>query len=150
VLRTAMTLYHHPHSSLQKKLWCSGAEPLLFSLKHATLQAPPWHCSLRQADFVSTAASTTYCPIRGVTLIGVIDVVNGCGWGQRLHSRRWHSFGVGGILLAHLFFFIRIAEDDEFIIAGRPKNIAVEVTKESPSELLILRGIRDETFLIRR
>jgi hypothetical protein len=30
VLRIAMILYHHLHSSLQKKLWCSNAQPSLF------------------------------------------------------------------------------------------------------------------------
>jgi hypothetical protein len=150
VLRTAMTLYHHPHSCLQKMLWCSIVEPLLFSLKHASLQAPPWHDSLRQASFVSAAAATTYRSIRRVTLIGVINIVSGGGWGWRLHDRRWHSFGitVRGILLAYLFLFIGVTEDDDFAITGWPKNSAVEVAKESSSDLLIPRGIRDETFLI--
>jgi hypothetical protein len=88
--------------------------------------------------------------ITGATFIDVIGIVGGGGWGRILHSRRWHSFIFGGILFVHLFFFIRIAKDDDFAIGGWPKNSAVEVTKESPGELLISRGIRNETFLIRR
>jgi hypothetical protein len=67
--------------------------------------------------------------IRRATLIGVIDVTSGGGWGRRLHNRRWCSFGIGDILLAHLFFFIIVAEDDDLAIAGRPKDPALEVTK---------------------
>jgi hypothetical protein len=75
--------------------------------------------------------------IRRATLISVIGVIGGGGWGRGLHIRRWHSFGVGGILLAHLFFFIRVAEDDDLVIARWPKDTTVEVTEESPGELLI-------------
>jgi hypothetical protein len=137
VLRIAMTLHHYLHSSEQEKLWNSGVEPLLFSLKQTSLQAPPWCCSLRQASFVSTAAATTYHSIRGATLICVIGVIDGGSWGRRLHSRRWRSFGIGGTLLAHLFFFIGVDEDDDFVVTGRPKDTAVDVTKKSSSELLI-------------
>jgi hypothetical protein len=38
----------------------------------------------------------------------------------------------------HLFFFIRIPEDDDLAIIGRPEDIAVEVTKKFLGELLIL------------
>jgi hypothetical protein len=53
------------------------------------------------------------------------------------------------MLLTHIFFFIRVAEDDDFAITGQLKDTAVEVTKKSPDELLILLGIIDETFFIR-
>jgi hypothetical protein len=75
--------------------------------------------------------------IRGATLIGVINIDDGGSWGRRLHSRRWHSFGVSDTLLAHLFFFIEVIEDDDFAVIGSPKNSAIEVTKKSPGELLI-------------
>jgi hypothetical protein len=85
-----------------------------------------------------------------ITLIGVIDVVGG-DWGWGPQSRRWRSFGVGGILLAQLFFFfIGVVEDDNLTVVGWPKDVAVEVTEESFDEFLIPRDIRDETFLIRR
>jgi hypothetical protein len=150
MLRTTMILHHHHNSSLQKKLWCSNVQSLLFSLKRASLQASPWRGSLRQAGFVSATAATTYHPIRGATLIDIIGVFGGGGWGLRLYSRRWCNFGVGGMLLTHIFFFIRVAEDDDFAITGQLKDTAVEVTKKSPDELLILLGIIDETFFIRR
>jgi hypothetical protein len=50
----------------------------------------------------------------------------------------------------HLFFFIGVAEDDDLAIAERPKDVTVEVAKESSSELLISRDISDEISLIRR
>jgi hypothetical protein len=37
----------------------------------------------------------------------------------------------------HLFFLIRVAEDDNITVTGRPKNTTIEVTKKSPGELLI-------------
>jgi hypothetical protein len=111
---------------------------------------PSWRSSPRQTGFILAAATTTYHPIRGAPLIGIIGVAIGGGWGRGLHSRRWQSFSVSGDLLVHLFFFIRVVEDDDFAIARWPKDTAVEVIEESPIELLILRGIRVETFLIRR
>jgi hypothetical protein len=99
---------------------------------------PPWCGSLRQADFVSAAAGTIYRPIRGITLIGVIGVVDGGSWGQGPHSRGWYSFSVSDILLVHLlFFFIGVAEDDDLAVVGQPKDITVEVAEESFGELLI-------------
>jgi hypothetical protein len=47
-------------------------------------------------------------------------------------------------------FFIRVVEDDDLVIIGRPEDTTVEVTEESPGKLLIPLGIRNETFLIRR
>jgi hypothetical protein len=69
--------------------------------------------------------------------VGVIGVINRGGWDQGPHSERWSSFGVGGILLTHLFFFIGVTEDDDFAIVGQPEDVAVEVTKKSSAELLI-------------
>jgi hypothetical protein len=99
---------------------------------------PPWRNSLRQSGFVSVATAITYHPIRRATLISVIGIFEGGGWGRRLHSRRWSNFGIGGILLTHLFFFfIRVTKDDDLAIARWPMDIVVEVVKESPGELLI-------------
>jgi hypothetical protein len=66
-----MTLHHHPHSSAQKMIWSSNAEPLKFSLKHISLQAPLWRGSLRRAGLVSTIVTSAYLLIRGkiITII---------------------------------------------------------------------------------
>jgi hypothetical protein len=78
-----------------------------------------------------------------------IGIGDGGSWGQGPCNRRWRGFNVSGILLAHLLFFIvGIIKDDDLVVAGQLKDIAVEVTEESPDKLLIPRGIRDETFLI--
>jgi hypothetical protein len=146
IISVAMILHHHHHSSLQNNLWCGNAQPLKFSLKQASLHVPPWRGSLRQVGFISAAAATTYRPINGITLISGID--RG-GWGRGPHNRRWHSFGVGGILLVQLlFFFIRVTEDDDLAITERDKDVTVEVTEESFGELLIPCGVKVETFLI--
>jgi hypothetical protein len=36
-----------------------------------------------------------------------------------------------------LIFIIRITEDNNFVVAGRPEDVAIEVTEELPDELLI-------------
>jgi hypothetical protein len=66
-----MTLHHHPHSSAQKWIWSSNEEPLKFSLKHASLQAPLWHGNLRRASLVSTVVAITRLLIGGniITII---------------------------------------------------------------------------------
>jgi hypothetical protein len=79
-----------------------------------------------------------------------ISIGGGGDWDQDPCSRRRHNFGVGGILLTHLFFLIRVVEDDDVAITRWPEDVAVEVAKESPGGLLITRSIRDETFLIWR
>jgi hypothetical protein len=58
-----------------------------FSLKHASLQAPSWSESLRQAGFISAAAATAYQLIRGITLVGVIGVVGRGGRGRDVALR---------------------------------------------------------------
>jgi hypothetical protein len=93
-----MDLPHHHHASLQKNLWCNNAQPLKFS-----------------------AAAATVChPIRSFTLVGAIGFVDGGGWSWGPCNRRWCSFDISGLLLAHLPFFIRVTEDDDLIITGRP------------------------------
>jgi hypothetical protein len=37
-----------------------------------------------------------------------------------------------------LFFFVGVAEDDDFVIVGRPKNVAIEVTEELFGKLIIM------------
>jgi hypothetical protein len=99
---------------------------------------PSWHGSLRRACFISATATITYGLIRGATVIGIIGVGSRGDWGRGHYSRKWCSFGVGGILLVHLLFFlIRVAEDDDLAIAGWPKELAVEVAKEPFGELRI-------------
>jgi hypothetical protein len=122
------------------------------------LQAPSWWGSLRQANFVSVAAAITLCPIRGLTVITIILHPLGCiinvdgegGWGWGLYNKRWRGFGVGGVFLAHLLFFIKVVEDDDFAITGWPKELMIEVIEESFGKLIIPRDVRDEIFLIRR
>jgi hypothetical protein len=77
-----------------------------------------------------------------------IGVDGGGGWSWGLHSRRWRDTSVGGILLTHLLFIIRVTEDDDVAVARRPKKTAVDVTEELLGELLIPRGIREKIFLI--
>jgi hypothetical protein len=40
--KISLTLHHHPHSLLQKNLWCNSAESLLFlnSLVHTLVEIP--------------------------------------------------------------------------------------------------------------
>jgi hypothetical protein len=47
------------------------------------------------------------------------------------------NFGVGGILLTHLFFLVGVAEDNDLTVAKRPEDVAVEVTRKIFGELLI-------------
>jgi hypothetical protein len=58
-------------------------------------------------------------------------------WGRGVHSRRWSNFGVTGDLLACLFFFIGVTEDDDVAITRRPKKLMIEFPEESSGELLI-------------
>jgi hypothetical protein len=59
-------------------------------------------------------------PIEGVTLVGAIGVVDGGGSGRGPCNRRCCSFDVGGLLLAHILFFIGVTEDDDVVVTGRP------------------------------
>jgi hypothetical protein len=77
--------------------------------------------------------------------------VGGGGGGKVECSRSSRIFGTSSLLLAHLlFFFIGVTEDNDLAIVGRPEYVAVEVTKKTFGELLMLQDICDETFLIRR
>jgi hypothetical protein len=58
--------------------------------------------------------------------------------------------GVGGGLLTRLLFFIRIAEDDNVVVAGWLEQTVVEVVKESSSEFLMPRCIREGVVLLIR
>jgi hypothetical protein len=80
-----------------------------------------------------------------MTVITIIRHPVGCiigigdkdSWGRRVCSRRWRNFGVGGVLLAHLLFFIGVVEDDDIAVVRRPKKTTVKVIEELPGELLI-------------
>jgi hypothetical protein len=92
--------------------------------------------------------------IGGVITTIIILQPRGCfisigGGGRGPGSRRRRSFDVGGILLTHLFF-IGVTEDDDLAVARRPKDVTADVTEKLFGELLISRGVTDETFLIQR
>jgi hypothetical protein len=97
-IKIVMTLHHHPHSLLQKNLWCSSTESLLFlnSSVHASCRYPFWHGSIRWTGLVSTITIITLHPIRGATAITIIlhpvgciiDVSDRDNWGQGVYSRR--------------------------------------------------------------
>jgi hypothetical protein len=80
----------------------------------------------------------------------IISVDDRDSWSWELHGRMWRSIDLGGVLLAHLLFFIGVAEDDDVAIIGRPKKTAGKVAEELPREFFILRGVREEIFLVRR
>jgi hypothetical protein len=144
---------------LYKKRGWSGNEDFIEVLLEAGLpQVPPWHGSLRRTGFISAIVATISFLIRGLiiniiilhTLECFFSVGGGGSWGRNPYSRRWCTIGVGGDLLTHILFFIRVTEDDELVIARCPQNVAVEVAEELPGELHIPQSIRDETLLIRR
>jgi hypothetical protein len=75
-------------------------------------------------------------------------IIGGGGSG-RDYIRSSRNIGAGSLLLAHLlFFFIGVAENDDLVIVGRPKDVTVEVAKKSSGKLLIPWDISDEIFLI--
>jgi hypothetical protein len=90
---------------------------------------PFWGGSLRTTSIVSTITIIVLRPFGHIRGIG--------RWGRGVHSRRWSSFGVGGDLLTHLLFFIGVAEDDDVVIAGQPKEPTVEFAEESSDGLFI-------------
>jgi hypothetical protein len=128
----AITLHHWHYSSLQKKLWCSNARSCKISLKHVSLWALSWCGSLRQTGFVPTVSIIIWHPIG--CFVGI-----GCGGGgiHGVCSRRWSSLSVDGGVLVRLILIVGVTEDNDFIVAGRPEDVAVEVTEELPGKLLI-------------
>jgi hypothetical protein len=50
----------------------------------------------------------------------------------------------------HVLFFIRVAEDDDVVVTERPKKFAVKFAEESPDELLVPHGVREDFLLIGR
>jgi hypothetical protein len=60
------------------------------------------------------------------------------------------GFNVGGDLLMHLVFFIRVIEDNDVVVARRPTKFVIEFTKEPSGELLIPRIVGEDFLLIRR
>jgi hypothetical protein len=69
----------------------------------------------------------------------------GCGGGgiRGVCSRRWSSLGVDDNVLVRLIFIVRVTENNDFAIAGRPEDVTVEVTEELPGELLVPWGISE-------
>jgi hypothetical protein len=57
--------------------------------------------------------------------------------GQGVHSRRWRGFGVGGVLLMHLLFFIGVTEDDDVVITEWPKRTTVEIAEQLLGNFLV-------------
>jgi hypothetical protein len=45
-----------------------------------------------------------------------------------------------------LFFFIRVAEDDDLAIVGWPQEIAIELTEETLGKLKVINDIMDGFF----
>jgi hypothetical protein len=77
-----------------------------------------------------------------------IGVGGGGDCGRDPCSRRRHNSGIGGDLLTHLLFLIRVAEDDDLAITRWPQDSVVKVTEESSGKLCIPRSIGDEALVI--
>jgi hypothetical protein len=62
-----------------------------------------------------------------------------CGGGgiRGVCGRRWSSLDVDGGVLVRLIFIVGVTEDNDFAVAGRPEDVAVEVAEELPGELLV-------------
>jgi hypothetical protein len=80
----------------------------------------------------------------------IISISSEDGWGHRVHSRRGSSFGVGGDHLTHLLFFFGVIEDDNVVVAGRPKDPTIEASLDEEEELLpkVHKGLRPLFFSI--
>jgi hypothetical protein len=115
-------------------MWCRRAKPLsvLNSSKHASCRHPFWCDRLRTIGLISTITIIVLHSFRCI-----IGVGGGDGWGWGVHSRRWLSFGIGGVILMHLLFLIRVTEDDDVAVTGWPNKPTFEVTEELFGELLI-------------
>jgi hypothetical protein len=47
------------------------------------------------------------------------------------------SLGVDGGVLVRLILIVGVTEDNDFAVAGRPEDVAVEVAEELSGELLV-------------
>jgi hypothetical protein len=132
-IKIAMTLHHHPHSPLQKNLWCSSVKVIII-LKFFSARScrhPFWHDSLRRTGLISTVTTITLHPIGGATAITIILHPIGCvivisgegGWSGGVSSRRCCGFGV--------------AQDNDVVVTGWPEKPTVEITKKLSGDLLI-------------
>jgi hypothetical protein len=101
-------------------------------LKHASLLALSWRGSLRRTSFIPTVSIIIRHPIGCV--VGIR-----CGGGgiHRVCNRRWSSLGVDDGVLVRLILIVGVTEDNDFVVAGRPEDVMVEVTEELPGELLV-------------
>jgi hypothetical protein len=91
-----------------------------------------WRDSLRRIGFIPTVSIIIRHPIGCVVGIG-------CGGGgiRGVCSRRWSSLDVDGGILVRPILVVGVTEDNDFAVAGRPKDVAVEVAEKLPGELLI-------------
>jgi hypothetical protein len=69
--------------------------------------------------------------------LDLIVIGNTSRWSQGVPWRKWHGTGIGVVILAHLLFFLKVANDDNITIVGRPKMTAVEVTEQLAGNFLI-------------
>jgi hypothetical protein len=115
-VKEEMTLHHHPHSPLQKNLWCSSVESFLLKFfKACPCRHPFWHDSLRHVGLVSTII-TIILHLMRYAIIGS----GGGRWSWGVPSRRRHCFGISAVILTHLLFYIGVIEDDDDVVTERP------------------------------
>jgi hypothetical protein len=145
-IKEAMTLHHHPHSPLQNNLWCNDAESFLLKFFKACPYIHPFWCDgLRHVDLGFTVTTIILHSNGGgatttitLHLVRFIIIVGGGGdRSQGVPSRRRRGFDVRAVILAHLLFFLRVAEDDDVAIIRRPSKATIEVAEELASNFLI-------------
>jgi hypothetical protein len=101
--------------------------------------------NLRTIGFVSTITIIILHPFGRI-----IGIIGGDDWGWGVLNGRWSSFGIGGVLLAHLPFFNGVTEDDNVATVGQPKKPMVEVVEEFSSKILIPQSVKEVIILLRR
>jgi hypothetical protein len=86
-----------------------------------------WRGSVRRTGFVPTISIIIRHPIECVVGIG-------CGGGgiRGVYNRRWSNLGVDGGVLVRLILIVGVTEDNDFVVARRPEDVAIEVAEELP------------------